>query len=238
MLFRVQKDRDNPYVMMNKSFLQDPDLSAKAKGILAYFLTLPDDWQIYLDEISTHFKDGRDSIRQGVKELLENGYISRSNCRLRDEKGHLKGYTYDVFEVSSKDGKSYVGFSYVGKSYTTNNNYSNNDPTNRKNTEKNLCGEIQKILGEAISQKKVDELIKMKGADMVENYISNWDKYRPHAKTTQANYFIYAVQNDLPAPKQISPQGRLPNYANFDQREYTEEELEQFYITASNPFKK
>jgi hypothetical protein len=224
--------------MMNKSFLQDPDLSAKAKGILAYFLTLPDDWQIYLTEISTHFRDGKESIRQGVKELVENGYIIRSESRIRDEKGHLKGYTYDVFEVSSKNRFSYVGKSYVGKSVITNNDCTNNDPTNRKNTEKNLCGEIQKILGESISKKKVDELIKMKGADTVESYISNWDKYRPHAKTTQASYFIYAVQNDLPAPKQISPQGRLPNYANFDQREYTEEELEQFYITASNPFKR
>ena len=40
MLFRVQKDRENPYVIMNKSFFQDDKLSAKAKGILGYILEM------------------------------------------------------------------------------------------------------------------------------------------------------------------------------------------------------
>ena len=32
MIIRVVKDKDNPYVMMNKSGLNDPRLSFKAKG--------------------------------------------------------------------------------------------------------------------------------------------------------------------------------------------------------------
>lgn len=38
--------------------------------------------------------------------------------------------------------------------------------------------------------------------------------------------------------KFVKENGRLPNYANFDQREYTEEELEPFYVSASNKYKK
>lgn len=41
--YRINKDKDNPYVMMNKGFIQNPYLSMQAKGLLAYFLSLPND---------------------------------------------------------------------------------------------------------------------------------------------------------------------------------------------------
>src|SRR5699024_4022526 len=76
---------------MDKGFLKDKNLSLKAKGLLAYMLSLPDDWMFYLDELEKHSKDGISSLRSGFKELQENGYVTRS--RERQEDGTFKWLT-------------------------------------------------------------------------------------------------------------------------------------------------
>lgn len=105
-IYRVSKDKNNPFVVINKKFILDPQLSAKAKGILAYLLSRPDDWQVYEKEIINNFKDGRDSIRSGIKELVETGYIERK--MRRSETGTFIGYEYDVYETPIHIGKSEV----------------------------------------------------------------------------------------------------------------------------------
>jgi hypothetical protein len=139
-MFRIQKNKENPYVMLNKEFLQNPNLSAKAKGILAYLLSLPDDWQIYENELITHFKDGRDSIRAGIKELVDIGYIERE--RTRNENGTLGAYNYSVYEElnhigKSNIGKSNIGESNIGKTNIGKSDTTNKNKTNKKNTNKN-----------------------------------------------------------------------------------------------------
>lgn len=79
---RVKKDYN--YSVINNTGLKDKRLSWKAKGILAYILTLPDDWVFYREELSQHAKDGINSLRAGMKELKEYGYIKR--FPIRDEK--------------------------------------------------------------------------------------------------------------------------------------------------------
>lgn len=95
-VFRAVKNKNNPYLMVNKQAIHDPNLSAKATGILIYLLSRPDDWDVYENEIAKNFKDGRDSIRSGLKELIDSGYLTRT--RLRDE-GKFKGYEYEVHEL-------------------------------------------------------------------------------------------------------------------------------------------
>jgi len=91
------KDRETPYLMMNKCAIYDNTLSFKAKGILVYLLSRPDDWQIYESEIVKHSIDGLASIRAGIKELIDKGYIVRQ--RKRNEGGKFQGYLYNVYEV-------------------------------------------------------------------------------------------------------------------------------------------
>lgn len=127
-VFRVKKDKENPYVMLNKEFLNDDKLSWKAKGVLAYLLSLPDDWQIYESEVVKHSKDGKDSLKSAIKELMANGYLEREQTR--DEKGCFKGYDYVVNESSNRSGFSNNGRSDIGEPATTNNNETNNNKTN------------------------------------------------------------------------------------------------------------
>ena len=72
----TRQKRNTPFVQIDKNALQDERLSWKAKGLLAYLLSLPDDWQIYINELKNHAKDGRDSTRTAMNELIKFGYIS------------------------------------------------------------------------------------------------------------------------------------------------------------------
>lgn len=95
-MIRVIK-KENPFVTIDKTCLKDDRLSWKAKGLLCYLLSLPDDWEIYVSELKSHASDGRDSTAAALRELIKNGYAIRE--RNRDEEGKLRGYIYQIFEV-------------------------------------------------------------------------------------------------------------------------------------------
>ena len=139
--FRVFKESGS-FVTVHKDFIHDDNLSWKAKGILLYLLSRPDDWQVYETEIVKHSSDGLSGLKSGIKELEQVGYIQRN--RKRDDKGRLKEYEYLVYEQpnhirfsnvgKTNVGNSYIGKTYVGESHATNNNSTNNDLTNNNNT--------------------------------------------------------------------------------------------------------
>lgn len=112
-IYRVVKDRGNPYVMINKCAIVDNSLSYKAKGILMYLLSKPDNWQVYEKEIVKHSTDGRDAVRSGLQELVKAGYIKRDPKR--NERGQFKGYEYSVYEVPHRSGKPDFGKPDIGK---------------------------------------------------------------------------------------------------------------------------
>ena len=125
--FRVIKESGN-FVTVHKGFVQDEKLSWKAKGLLLYLLSRPDDWQFYESDLMKRSTDGKDSLSSGLKELEKMGYLSRE--RIRNEKGHLQGYEYTVREIPNHIGKHHVGKHHVGKPATTNNKRTNNKNTN------------------------------------------------------------------------------------------------------------
>src|SRR5699024_8654165 len=69
-MIRTHK-RENPFVQLDKGFIGGNQLSLKATGLLTYFLSKPDDWQIYMKDVQNQFKDGETSIRSAMKELIE-----------------------------------------------------------------------------------------------------------------------------------------------------------------------
>lgn len=74
-VIRVEHNKENPYSIINKTGFDDEDLSFKAKGILAYLLSKPDDWTCQVSELQKHAADGRDSIYSGLRELKKYGYL-------------------------------------------------------------------------------------------------------------------------------------------------------------------
>jgi hypothetical protein len=76
----------------------------KAKGLYAYLMSLPADWVLHQTELKRHFKDGRDSIRTAVNELIENGYVTKVDTR--NELGQIVDCTYTVYEEPRKPTKN------------------------------------------------------------------------------------------------------------------------------------
>lgn len=81
--------RSTKFTMMSNHGLHNKNLSFKAKGLLAYMLSLPDDWIFYQSELEERSTDGSSAIRSGLTELEEAGYLVKK--RIRDEKGQLRG---------------------------------------------------------------------------------------------------------------------------------------------------
>lgn len=153
-IIRVSKSKDNPYVQVDKRAIQDDRLSWKAKGILSYLLSLPDDWEIYVRELITHAPDGVASLRSGMKELEDSGYLVKS--LEHDKSGKFEGYDYTVIENPTVLRKSLNGEQpygekpYTEKPYTENhtlliNNLTNNDYTKLKKGEPDLFDECKEI---------------------------------------------------------------------------------------------
>jgi hypothetical protein len=83
-IIRIQKKRNN-FVMLDKGFLEDDRLSFKAKGLLAYLLSKPDNWKVIVKDLVNHAKDGKKAVYSGLKELKEHGYYKK--VPIRDESG-------------------------------------------------------------------------------------------------------------------------------------------------------
>ncbi len=94
-IIRVEKNRD--YKAINILFLKDNTLSLKAKGLLTYCLSKPDNWQFYLIAMAQELKENKDTIAKVLLELIDSGYITRK--RRHDEQGKFKGYHYTVYEM-------------------------------------------------------------------------------------------------------------------------------------------
>jgi len=73
----VKCTRNREYAKISNKLLQNNKLSLKARGIMAYILSLPDTWEICLEHLygnaSEH--DGRTAITGALKELREFGYM-------------------------------------------------------------------------------------------------------------------------------------------------------------------
>lgn len=80
-IIRTVKDRSNPYVIVNNTVFTDPRISWKAKGLMGYFLSRPDDWQVAVGDLVRCSRDGREAVYSGLRELIEQGYVVRTPAR-------------------------------------------------------------------------------------------------------------------------------------------------------------
>ena len=92
---RIRVVKDKNFTTINNEFIFNKDMSLKAKGLLCHLLALPNDWELYVEEVCRWHKDKRDSVYSCFKELIKLGYIERTQKR---SDGKFKGYDYTVYE--------------------------------------------------------------------------------------------------------------------------------------------
>ena len=90
-VFKIEKQKN--YTVMSNYHLQDRNLSYKAKGLLSFMLSLPEDWDYSLNGLVAVSKESKKAIRNILSELINKGYVVREQGR--GEKGYYK-YDYII----------------------------------------------------------------------------------------------------------------------------------------------
>ena len=96
-VLRIHKKQQN-YIILDKTCLNDSSLSWGAKGLHAYLMSLPDDWRVRVNDLQKRSKNGRDAVRALLKELEQAGFIKKTRCR-DNENGRFGGMEYLVLEI-------------------------------------------------------------------------------------------------------------------------------------------
>ncbi|MBT6321856.1 MAG: hypothetical protein HOJ31_06690 [Anaerolineae bacterium] len=156
-VFRAQHDKENPYVIVNKTFVENPLLSWKAKGLLLYLLSRPDNWTVQIGDLVKRSTDGQHAVKSILKELIDAGHIVKVG-QTRDKQARFLRNEYHVYEkpcVKTRDGKP----------VTDNHTLSNKDLSNKESSNisdnplfskeanakvqetENMINEVEKALG-------------------------------------------------------------------------------------------
>ena len=92
-VFRIEKNTN--YTVMSNYHLRDIRLSYKAKGLLSFMLSLPDDWDYSINGLVAVSKESIKAIRNILEELKENDYLVIN--QVRKPNGQYE-YEYHIFE--------------------------------------------------------------------------------------------------------------------------------------------
>lgn len=96
-VFRVEKNRN--YTVMSNHHLKDKKLSFKAKGLLSYMLSLPDDWDYSIEGLCTVGKDSKSAIKSALQELKYNNYLVVNRLMPNESKSGRIESEYIIFEI-------------------------------------------------------------------------------------------------------------------------------------------
>lgn len=124
-LMRVQKNKENPYVILNKKFLEDPNISLKLKGFIAYCMSKPDDWLFHIEQLASVLKEGKDCIQAIVREGIEHGYIEKNVIKV---KGRFASVDYIIHEEKIKESFTERAFPALVSPALENPSLLSNDP--------------------------------------------------------------------------------------------------------------
>ena len=168
------------FTSIHNKLINDSRISLKAKGIMLYMLSKPENWKYNPKEIAKNSKDGLDSVYSGIKELIEAGYISRTR--------HSDG-TVDYFVFEDIEENDIVDFS---KKENPNRENPNRENPNRKNPDvykrKNTNKEriiVNTELNKETSKSDIDDFINSQ--DKSEEYkklLFEFLKYRKKIRDT------------------------------------------------------
>lgn len=119
-LFTINKNKD--FTVMSNYHLRDKNLSLKAKGLLSFMLSLPEDWDYSLKGLVAICKESKDAIRSTLSELKDNNYLKIEPSR--SDNGTFE-YDYIIYEkpfdmTLKMENSPNTGFPYTDEPNTDN----------------------------------------------------------------------------------------------------------------------
>jgi hypothetical protein len=122
-IFKIEHNSDNPYVILDKRPIENPSMSWKAKGLLAYLISRPDKWIVRMGDLIKRSTDGEHATRAAIQELIDAGHIVRETVR---QGGRFESWTMKVYE------QPFCGFPQVEKPQVENLAHSNIESSNNE----------------------------------------------------------------------------------------------------------
>lgn len=170
---RVEKMKRSGFTIINNGVLNNTQLSWKAKGLFVYLWSQSDSWDFYEVEVLKHSTDGRASLRAGLKELEEHGYLKR--YRNRDDKGILRESKWILSEQPMFDfpklDKPTLDYPTLDNRTLTNTNQNN---TNLNNTNLNEDAVVDTSLVNIVDQPEEESIDDDGFGKIVEFYQENF----------------------------------------------------------------
>ena len=166
-IFKIEKNKN--YTVMSNYHLRDKNLSYKAKGLLSFMLSLPEDWDYSLAGLCAISKESKDGIRTILKELQEYHYLVIEKSR--NDKG-LFEYNYLIYEVPHK---LEVEKKYNHPDMETPTQINTNKQNTKKQIDKIDKGATAPFFDAEKHNKLTTELINKKYIDKNDNQISYYE---------------------------------------------------------------
>lgn len=92
----IKRGKTADYTIISNEALRDNRLSWKAKGLLSYIMSLPQEWKLNVKDLTTRSTDGRTATAAALNELIDAGYATREQVK---EGGRFAGVIYTVTDT-------------------------------------------------------------------------------------------------------------------------------------------
>ncbi|MDN6291532.1 MAG: helix-turn-helix domain-containing protein [Tetragenococcus halophilus] len=135
---KIVKKYSEKYTVVDNHIINDERLSWKARGLFMFLWSRPSDWSFFETEVEKHSKkDGRSSLRSGIKELEECGYIKRK--RVRNQKGQVSTSYWELCDKPTLEKPTLDKPTQDNRTLLSTNELSTNElSTNKKNSSKQV----------------------------------------------------------------------------------------------------
>lgn len=97
MIIKIKR-HETSFVIIDKRPLENAVLSWRAKGLLAYLLTKPDNWVVVMTDLIVRSKDKRQSTQKAFHELRDAGHATLEV--VRNERGQIIGKEWHIHEYA------------------------------------------------------------------------------------------------------------------------------------------
>lgn len=130
---KLRKGDQVPFVQVPNKILFDNNLSLKAKGMYAYLLAKPDNWDFAASRITQETKESRDGILSALKELMDYGLLGRKRrfTGQFDYQLYTEPSTENTVMAEPSPEKSTEGKVHGGKSRRLNNKETQQETKNK-----------------------------------------------------------------------------------------------------------
>lgn len=142
----IRKKQKERFSIVDNKVIEDKRLSFKARGLLIYMLSKPDDWKFYTEELAKRSnKDGISAIKSALNEIESAGYLTRKQEHKKNGQFTSQDWILtDTSTIPPQVEKPLADKPLAGKALADNQPLPNTDfkpNTDLSNTDRSLIGD-------------------------------------------------------------------------------------------------